>query len=406
MNFEYFVARRLLKQEDSTFSRPIVRIATVSIALSIAVMIVSVGVLSGFKNAIKEKITGFTSHLHIMPYSFDTSAAFEPFALSKEEQRLILSDPEVQSLEPYILQAGAIKTKESFQGVILKGVRADYDSTFFKANLTEGRLPNYRSNGSETEVLLSKSVADKMKTKVGDKIRVYFLLEGNYRVRPFKVVGLYSTGLGDYDNRFILASASLLQRLNKTDSTSYGGYEVKLKHFSKLHATADRLYRALPQDKTVASVDQMEPGLFSWLSLLDSNVILIIIVMTLVTITATCSTLLIMVFEQTAYIGLLKSFGARTRSIIRIYIYKAAYIIGRALVWGNAIALIVGAVQSKYKIIKLDPESYYLDSVPVELNVWSIILVNVAVVAVSLCALLIPARSIGRISPANSIRKN
>lgn len=402
MNFEFFIAKRLLRQEGSTYSRPIVRIATLSIALSIAVMIVSVGVLSGFKNQIKEKITGFTSHIHIQPYSLDINSSNEAFSLSDEDLEHIRRLPEVRTVEPYILQAGAIKTKTDFQGVILKGVAQDFDYAFFKENLCEGKLPNIKGNVG-AEALISKITADKMQLKTGDKLRVYFFIDGQYRVRPFKVSGIYQTGLGDYDQKFMLVSAGVLQRLNNMESKQYNGYEVGLKDFSSLEKTATALYRILPQDKTVSTIDEIEPGLFAWLSLLDSNVVLIIIIMTLVTITAACSSLLVMVFEQRGYICLLKSMGARTRSIMTIYLYKACYIIGKAMLLGNAIALTLGLIQSKYEIIKLDRESYYLDSVPFELNWVGVIAVNIAVIVVCTAALLIPARSIGRISPAENI---
>lgn len=402
MNFEFFIAKRLLRQEGSTYSRPIVRIATLSIALSIAVMIVSVGVLSGFKNQIKEKITGFTSHIHIQPYSLDVNLQNETFSLSDEDLKHIRQLPEVRTLEPYILQAGAIKTKTDFQGVILKGVEQDFDYTFFKENLCEGKLPNVKDNTS-SEALVSKITADKMQLKTGDKLRVYFFIDGQYRVRPFKISGIYQTGLGDYDQKFMLVSARVLQRLNNLDSKQYNGYEVKLKDFSSLEKTANTLYSLIPQDKTVSTIDEIEPGLFAWLSLLDSNVVLIIIIMTLVTITAACSSLLVMVFEQKGYICLLKSMGARTRSIMTIYLYKACYIIGKAMLLGNTLALTLGLVQSKYKIVKLNRESYYLDSVPFELNWLSIIAVNIVVIVVCTAALLIPVRSIGKISPAENI---
>lgn len=402
MNFEFFIAKRLLRQEESTYSRPIVRIATLSIALSIAVMIVSVGVLSGFKNQIKEKITGFTSHIHIQPYSLDVNLQNETFSLSDEDLKHIRQLPEVRTLEPYILQAGAIKTKTDFQGVILKGVEQDFDYTFFKENLCEGKLPNVKDNAS-SEALVSKITADKMQLKTGDKLRIYFFIDGQYRVRPFKISGIYQTGLGDYDQKFMLVSAKVLQRLNNLDSKQYNGYEVKLKDFSSLEKTANTLYSLLPQDKTVSTIDEIEPGLFAWLSLLDSNVVLIIIIMTLVTITAACSSLLVMVFEQKGYICLLKSMGARTRSIMTIYLYKACYIIGKAMLLGNTLALTLGLVQSKYKIIKLNRESYYLDNVPFELNWLSIIAVNIVVIVVCTAALLIPVRSIGKISPAENI---
>ncbi|MEE1096944.1 MAG: ABC transporter permease [Bacteroidales bacterium] len=405
MNFEFFIARGLIKQKGNNFSKPIVKIATVSIALSIAVMIISIAVLGGFKNEIKHKITGFTSHIHILPYSLDVNESSDAFSLGDSEKQSVLSHPNTLHIEPYILQAGAIKTKESFQGVVMKGVENDYDSTFFKSNLKEGRLPDF-SKATSTEVLVSKTIADKMKIGLGDKIRVYFYIGQTYRVRPFTVVGIYETGLGDYDQKFLLASAKVFQKLNKWGSDQYSGYEVRLKDFKKLNQTAKELYATLPHDTTVSTIEEIEPGLFAWLKLLDSNVVMILIVMTLVTITATCSTLLIMVFEQTSYIGLLKSLGAKTRSITKIFLYKAMYIIGKAVIYGNIFAILLCFIQTKYRIIRLDQDSYYLDSVPMQLNVWSVLAVNVGLIIVSMAALLIPARSIGNVSPVLSIRKS
>lgn len=405
MNFEFFTAKRLLKQDKHTYSKPIVRIATISIALSIAVMIVSIAVLGGFKNGIKGKITGFSSHIHILPYAINENETGDAFTLSEKDIKQISNHENTIEINPYILQAGAIKTKDSFQGIVIKGVEDGYDSTFFKENLCEGRLPDFKKTNS-TEVLVSKTIADKMNISLGDKIRVYFFIEQSYRARPFIVVGTYETGLGDYDDRFILSSVRPLQKLNKWTENQYSGYEVRLKDFSTLNQTAEELYATLPHDTTLSTIEEIEPGLFSWLELLDSNVILIIIVMTLVTITATGSTLLIMVFEQKSYIGLFKSFGATNRSIMKIYLYKAAYIVGKAALYGNVIAIVISLIQSKFKLIKLDQESYYLDCVPMELDALSIIIVNLVVIAVSLIALLIPARSISRIEPVKNIKFN
>ena len=241
-------------------------------------MLVSIGVLQGFKNQIKEKITGFTSHIHIIPFSVNPSSQDNVIHLSKQEiAKLQKQETNINSINPYVLAGGAIKTKTDFHGVALKGVETNYDSLFFKENLKAGRLPNYTNPKNKNEILISQTIADKLEIKIGDKIKIYFYIDQNYRVRPFTVAGIYETGLGDYDNKFILCNANVLQKLQSWQENQYSGYEVKLKDFSKLNQSAQSLYSLLPQDKDLQTIEEMEPSLFAWLDLLDSNVILILI---------------------------------------------------------------------------------------------------------------------------------
>ncbi len=405
MNFEYFVAKKLLKQKRKSYSKPIVGIATAGIALSIAVMLVSIGVLQGFKNKIKEKITGFTSHIHIIPFSVNPDLRDDVFYLTEEEiSDLYKKEENVKTISPYVLTGGAIKTKTDFHGVALKGVRNDFDFTFFQENLKSGDLPDYSQAKNNTQILISQTIADKLNIKIGDKIRIYFYINQNYKVRPFVVSGIYETGLGDYDNKFILCNAQVLQKLQQWEENQYSGYEVKLKDFTKLDQSAETIYHTLAQDKNIQTIEEMEPSLFAWLSLLDSNVILILVVMTFIAIITSCSTLLIMIFEQTKHIGIFKSLGATTQSITKIYLYKSLYIVGRAMLIGNAVALTLMWLQEKYKFIKLDQESYYLDSVPIEFSLIAIISVNIASIAICMFTLIFPARNISKINPMDNIK--
>ena len=405
MNFEYFVAKKLLKQKRKSYSKPIVGIATAGIALSIAVMLVSIGVLQGFKNKIKEKITGFTSHIHIIPFSVNPDSRDNTFQLTEAEiSSLYQKEKNVKTISPYVLTGGAIKTKTDFHGVALKGVRNDFDFTFFQENLKSGALPDYSQAKNKTQILISQTIADKLNIKIGDKIRIYFYINQNYKVRPFVVSGIYETGLGDYDNKFILCNAQVLQKLQQWKETQYSGYEVKLKDFAKLDQSAETIYHTLAQDKNIQTIEEMEPSLFAWLSLLDSNVILILVVMTFIAIITSCSTLLIMIFEQTKHIGIFKSLGATTQSITKIYLYKSLYIVGRAMLIGNAVALSLMWLQEKYKFIKLDQESYYLDSVPIEFSLIAIVSVNIASVAICMFTLIFPARNISKINPMDNIK--
>ncbi len=404
MNFEYFIAKKLLKQKRKSFSKPIVGIATAGIALSIAVMLVSIGVLQGFKNQIKEKITGFTSHIHIIPFAINTNNETTLTLSQKEITELYNKENNIKTISPYVLMGGAIKTKTDFHGIALKGINKDFDYNFFKENLKSGELPDYSKETNKTQILISQTIADKLDIKIGDKIRIYFYINQNYKVRPFVVSGIYETGLGDYDNKFILCNAQVLQKLQQWEENQYSGYEIKLKDFTKLNQSAETIYHTLPQDKDIQTIEEMEPNLFAWLSLLDSNVILILVVMAFIAIITSCSTLLIMIFEQTKHIGIFKSLGATTQSIIKIYLYKSLYIVGRAMLIGNAVALSLMWLQEKYKFIKLDQESYYLDSVPIEFSLIAIVGVNIASIAICMFTLIFPARNISKINPMDNIK--
>ncbi|MBO5844945.1 MAG: ABC transporter permease [Bacteroidales bacterium] len=404
MNFEYFVAKKLLKQKRKTFSKPIVSIATAGIALSIAVMLISIGVLQGFKNQIKDKITGFTSHIHLVPFAINTNNTSNYFTLSKQEIDNLYKEENIKTIDPYVLAGGAIKTKTDFHGVALKGVEPGYDTIFFKENLKSGSLPDYSKTENKNQILISQTIADKLDIKIGDKIKIYFYIDQKYRVRPFTIAGIYETGLGDYDNKFILCNVKILQKLYSMQENQYSGYEVKLKDFAKLNQSAQNLYTLLSQDKDLQTIEEMEPSLFAWLDLLDSNVILILIVMTFIAIITSCSTLLIMIFEQTKHIGILKSLGAKTSSIIKIYLYKSLYIVARAMLIGNGVAITLMYLQQNYKLIKLDQESYYLDSVPIEFSVFAIVSVNLASIIICMASLIFPARNISKINPMENIK--
>ncbi len=405
MNFEYFVAKKLLKQKSKSFSKPIVGIATAGIALSIAVMLVSIGVLQGFKNEIKEKITGFTSHLHIIPFTINPTSSDNVFHLSEQEiANLNKEENNIETISPYVLMGGAIKTKTDFHGVALKGIDSKFNFDFFKQNLKSGNIPDYTKAENKNQILISQTIANKLNIKIGDKIKIYFYINQNYKVRPFTVEGIYETGLGDYDNKFIVCNANVLQKLLSWQQNQYSGYEVKLKDFTNLDQSSQNIYHSISQDKDIQTIEEMEPSLFAWLNLLDSNVILILVVMTFIAIITSCSTLLIMIFEQTKHIGIFKSLGATTKSITKIYLYKSLYILTKAMLIGNAFALTLMYLQQKYKFIKLDQESYYLDSVSIEFSPTALIIVNLSSIAICMLTLIIPARNISKINPMENIK--
>ncbi len=403
MKYEYFIAKRLIKRKEKKLSRPIIIIATLSITLGVAVMILSISILQGFKTEIKEKIVGFASHIQIVPYDLRLTENLEGVTLTENEKENILRIQNVKSISPFATKGGVIKTKTDFQGVILKGVNMDYDTTFFHHYLNKGRFIKLNSQEG-SEALVSKEIADKLDLEIGDKLRVFFYIDNNYRARAFNIVGVYETGLSDYDERFVICDIAQVQGLNAWDSNTFEGYEVLLKDFSLLDKSSEQVYYSLDKDKTIQTISKIEPNLFSWLDLLDSNVILILIIMMLVSIVTITSTLLIIIFEQTTTIGVLKSMGSTNKSIMNIFLYNATYIILKGLLFGNALALGLAFIQDRFNIIKLNQESYFLNSVPIEISAFQIIIVNVATIVICLAALLIPARSISNIDPIKSIR--
>ncbi|MDR1725571.1 MAG: ABC transporter permease [Bacteroidales bacterium] len=402
MSYEFFIAKRLIKTKQSKFSRPIVIVATVSIALGITVMLLSVFVLTGFKSGIREKIAGFGGHLQIISYNVNNTYLSNPITLSFEEAEKIKNIPNVASINPFITKGGAIKTKNDFMGVVLKGIDNSYDTNFFAQNLIDGKLLN--TNKPTNDILISKYITDKMNLNIGDKIRIFFYIDETYRQRTFTISGIYETGLGIYDEKMLICDMRVLQAINLWQKNEYEGYEINLKNFDKLSATAENIYYSLSQDKTIRTIQEIEPSLFAWLDLLDSNVAVILIVMILVSIVVITSTLLIMIFEKSTIIGILKGFGATTLSIMKIFLYKAVYVILKGLIYGNLLALTLGFLQNEYRLFSLNPQSYYLDHVPVKITFWWILLVNLLAIVVCTIALLVPAHSIAKISPINSIK--
>lgn len=401
MNYEYFISKRLSKQKGKTFSRPIIIIAILSISLGVAVMITSISVLQGFKSEIKEKIIGFGSHVQILPYQSYNSYDSQGISLSPQEEKTLRKHENIKSINPFISLGGLIKTKDDFQGVMLKGIDNNYDSNFFHNYLLSGR---FLCKENINEAIISKHIANKLSLSLGDKLRIYFYIDNNYRARAMEVIGIYETGLSLYDEKIIICNIDQLRPLSSLKDNEVHGYEILLKDFSKQEESSEYIYNSTSHDKTILNIQKIEPNLFSWLNLLDSNVVVILLIMILVSIITITSTLLIIIFEKTQTIGILKSLGANNRSIIKIFLYNALNIIIKGILYGNIFALGLGYLQVRFKIFKLDQESYYLTSVPIEISFSQVMLVNLGTIIICFLALLIPARSISKISPIKSIR--
>lgn len=404
MKFETLITRRFLQKQQGGFSTSLVRIATWSVALGVLVMIMSVAILRGFQNEIRQKVVGFGSHIIVKSQFIGNGYDEIPISTLRPELQEIDQLDGVKHIQFFAEKGGMIKTDDQIQGVIFKGVDQQFDSTFFSSCMQEGRLFNLQDSTASNEVVISRTLANKLHLSLDDKLRTYFWQENSYRARAFKVVGIYNTDLTDFDNHYMIGDLRQIQRLNGWDDTLVAGYEVLIDDFSKLDRLGYEVASACDYDLIVTTIRQMNPALFAWLDLLNSNIALILAVMAVVCVVAVISALLIMIFEKTSMIGILKTLGANNTSIRGIFLRKSAEIVGLGLLFGNALALTLCLLQSKLHLIHLDSESYYMPYVPIDLNPWMFLLISAGTLAVCILALLIPATYIAKIDPAKTIR--
>jgi lipoprotein-releasing system permease protein len=417
LSTELFIARKIYKNQDGgkNVSPPAVRVATASMALGLAVMLLSVAIVVGFKKEVRNKVIGFGSHIQISNFASNNSYETTPIAVDDTLYDLLKLFPNIIHFEQFALKPGMLKTDENSQAMIFKGVDENYDWTFFEQNLTEGRTPNINADSASTEVLVSKLIAKKLNLKLNDSFVVYFINnaenQGDVRLRKFRISGIYSTGFSDYDKIYILADIKQIRRLNLWDSDMAGGLELRVKDYDKLDATAENLYFSLQNRRDrlnnafyVRSIKQLNPPLFAWLDVLDMNVWVILALMLLVAGFSMISGLLIIILERANMIGILKTLGQNNTDLRKIFLYVSAHLIGRGLIWGNLLALTVCFLQKYTGFLKLNPDIYYLTEVPVEINIWHILLINIGVFAATLAALIIPSWLVAKISPARTIR--
>lgn len=393
------------------FSGPLAAIAVAGIALGVVVMIMAVSILRGFQNDISSKVAGFGSHLTVTAFSPSGDYGEQPVLLDSTHLRQLRSLPQVRHIQPFATKGGMVKTDDQIHGILLRGLAPGYDTAFFSQCLVDGQLPHFSDPSADqtpsNDALLSSTIAARLKLRVGDKMRTYFWQENTYRSRAFTVCGIYNTDLSEMDEHYVIGDLRHIQRLNNwTDSnTPYvGGYELLVSDFDRLDQTAAAVAETLPYDLTVRTIRQAHPVLFSWLDLLEVNITLILTIMCIVSAIAIVSALLIMIFEKSATIGLLKALGANNTSIRKIFLLKASQLILKGILAGNTLALALSLAQTHWQLLKLDPESYSMSHVPVEISGWTYLIISAATFAVCLLALLLPAAYISRISPAQTIK--
>ncbi len=414
MNFELFIARRIHFSKEGRDSKrvtpPAVRIAMAGIALGVAMMILSVAIVVGFKQEVRNKMIGFGSHIRIS--NFDSNSSYEtaPIIASDSLKHLLSTLPGIRHVETFATKPGILKTETDFQGVVLKGVDVEYDWTFFRKHLKEGELFSIDTGKVTNEVLVSQQLADMLRLRCGDSFLAYFV-QNEVRARKFRICGIYDTGFTDYDKLFVLTDIKHIRRLNGWEADAVSGLELQVHDYDDLdEVTAtvdDQLLNRRDRKGNifyVRSIKELNPMIFSWLDVLDLNVVVILVLMMAVSGFTMISGLLIIILERTNMIGILKAVGQQDRSLRRVFLYISAFLIGKGMLWGNIIGLVLCWIQFFFRPLSLDPSVYYLDAVPIRLTPGSWLLINLGASVVSLLMMLAPSYLITKISPAKTIR--
>jgi len=406
LNFEIFIASRILKKGKANFSRPIVRLGTISVALGLSVMIISISIVTGFQQQVRDKVIGFGADIQITGFETNSSYEATPISMDQPFYTGIDTVEGIRHIQVFATKAGIIKTGDQIEGVILKGIGPDFDWSYFSQKMVAGHKLHLSDTATSNDVLISKSLAARLKLKLGDPLRMYFIIpdEMQPRGRKFKIAGIFETGLDEFDKLYVIGDINHIRKLNKWNDHEVGGFEVLIDDYNKIDEMGEKVYQMIGYDLKSQTIKDLYPQIFQWLSLHDMNVVILIVLMVLVAGITMISTLLILILEKTNMIGTLKALGAKNRSIRQIFLINAIYIIGKGLIWGNAIALTLSLIQLKFGIFKLDQESYYVSEVPINLNLWFYLATNAGTLFVCTLMLIIPTYIVTKISPVKAIR--
>ena len=413
MNLPLFIAKKIYggKNEGKQVSRPAIRIATAGVAIGLAVMLISVSVVLGFKHTIRDKVIGFGSHIQVGSFMTLQTGDFYPIQMDDSMLTVLKTIPGVKHVQRYAMKQGILKTDHDFLGVIFKGIGAEYDTTFLHQNMRQGHIPRFTDNASSNKILISQSIADKLGVKANDKIYSYFIDKNGVRTRRFTIEGVYQTNLSQYDDITCFTDLYTAVRLNGWEDDQTTGAELTVKDFSQLddveNLVVKKVNRTLDHyGETYSSktIRELCPQIFSWLDLLDLNVWIILALMIAVAGVTMISGLLIIILERTVMIGILKALGARNKTIRHTFMWFAAFIIGKGMLIGNIVGLGLISLQQFTGLVKLNPQTYYVNTVPVEYNIPLFIILNIATLLICLFVLIAPSYLISHIHPAKSMR--
>ena len=409
MNLEYFIAKRLITTRDykSSISAPIIKIAIAAIALGIIMMIVSVATGTGLQQKIRQKVAAFNGHIIISSYNDNQSdVSTAPISIHQNFYPKFITVEGINHVQAVASKAGIIRTESAFEGIIFKGVGKDYQWDNLKEYLITGRLPDV-SQRLNPEIIISQYLANRLNLKVGDKFNTFFMKEDSNELpnlRRFEIVGIYNSGFQEFDASYIIGDIRHVQKINKWRDDQVGSFEVFLEDFTKIEEKGQAVYQETSSALDSQTIIEKYGYIFEWLHLFDFNIIVILVIMIIVSTINMVVALLVLILERTQMIGILKSLGANNWLIRKIFLYNASYLIVRGLFWGNLIGIGMLVIQQQFGIIKLNPESYYVNEAPVYINMWYILALNIGTILVCLLVLIIPSYMITKISPSKSIR--
>lgn len=413
MSYELFIARRIYADKagsGSRFSRPAIRIAMVGVAIGLAVMIVSLAVVLGFKHEVSSKVIGFGSHIQVLSLTQNQNYEMLPVLTDKMLVSKVRKVHGVDHIQRFATKLGILKTEESFQGLNFKGVGEDYDLSFFETCLVEGSMPLFSAKKASNELLISQKVAKDLQVKVGDKIFAYFMGDGSMRARRFKIAGVFATNMNDYDKNYAITDIYTVRKLNAWDDDMSSGLELTVKDFDQVDELTRQLqfiHQEVDRNGVtygVFSIKDLAAHTFAWLSVLDMNVVMILVLMILVSAFTVVSGLLIIMLERINMIGVLKVLGATNASVRKIFIHFSLLLVGKGLLWGNLAGLLICWLQQHFHLISLDASVYYIDSVPIRFNWWLILVVNAVTLLISSLVIWGSSHLISIGKPSQTIR--
>ena len=404
MNTEYFLANRLISRSKGNFSWTFVVIAITSIALGLSIMFIAVAILTGFKNEIREKVTGFCGHIQIT--RFAENSTYEPQPIDKNQAFYLKlkNTKEISHIQVFATKAGIIKTDKHIQGVILKGIGTDFSWDFFRDKIVEGHPFSVQAGKKTDDVIISRKIANILNLHLNDDMRMYFIVGNTPLGRKFRITGIYDTGLEEFDKLYVIGDIHHIQKLNNWTDAQVGGFEVFLRNFDDIDRMGVYVYHQVGFSLDASTIKMLNQQIFDWLDLQDINVLIILILLVLVSSTTIISTLLILILERTSMIGILKALGMPNNGIRKVFLYNAVYIAGWGILWGNLLAFTLCILQKKFSLVTLSQETYYVSVIPVNLDVWNILAINAGTLAICYLIFMIPTLIISRVTPVKAIR--
>jgi lipoprotein-releasing system permease protein len=408
LNIPGFIARRIAFTGGKSFSRFIIRLATAATVLSVAVMILALAITNGFQYTISQKIFSFWGHIRVQHFEAGKAANAEETAILKNDTvtRVITANRAVQSVNSFATRSAILKTSETIEGVLLKGVEKNYRFSQLQRFLQQGRWIHFPDSGYANEIVLSAYTATQLKLKINDPVLIYFIQNDGAapRARKLTLTGIFKTGIEEYDKYIALGDLRLVQRLNNWRADEIGGYEIFLKDYHRIDDVNEEIFNRLPVAWNSKSIREINPNIFDWLNLQDTTIVLVLVIMTIVAVLNLITCLIILVLERTRMIGILKALGAPNTSIQQIFLYQGGIITFTGIITGNLLALVLAWLQQRFGFIKLQEEMYYIAKVELRLEWWHFLLVDAGTFIICLLILMIPTLVVRRIQPVKAIQ--